>query len=162
MGHNPLLSSDWIRKTVQILRSYEHWTADPLIGNLAEGAEEQARQLFEYEGVVLAHGTEPDPIFYYGNLTALRLWEIRLDQLLKMPSRESAEPNERTSRGKMLSQGEDHGCIRDYEGIRISKTGRRFYVRNATIWNVLDECGARIGQAATFREWEFIDQNNRG
>ena len=154
--HELCQSEDWILKTDQILQSYEHWLGNPLIGNLCPYPAQRARQLFEYAGIVLAHGVEPDPIFCYGNLAALKLWEIELEDLLKMPSRESAEPVERSSRSEMLSRGEDRGVITDYEGVRISRTGRRFYVKNATIWNLLDESGQRVGQAATFREWEYL------
>ncbi len=49
------------------------------------------------------------------------------------------------------------GFIDDYRGIRISKTGRRFLIDNATVWNLLDENGAHYGQAATFSAWKYVD-----
>ena len=48
-----------------------------------------------------------------------------------------------------------NGFVNNYEGIRISKTGRRFLVKNAIVWNVLDENGAYSGQAATFDNWHI-------
>jgi hypothetical protein len=30
-------------------------------------------------------------------------------------------------------------------------------IRNATVWNVSDKSGARIGQAATFSEWQLLE-----
>ena len=49
-----------------------------------------------------------------------------------------------------------NGFIDDYAGIRISKTGRRFRIAQATVWNLLDERGIYSGQAAMFLRWEFL------
>ena len=48
------------------------------------------------------------------------------------------------------------GFIDDYSGVRISKTGRRFKIARATVWNLLTEDGRPGGQAAMFNEWEFL------
>ncbi len=49
-----------------------------------------------------------------------------------------------------------YGFIDDYAGVRIARTGRRFRIRQATVWNLFDEHGQRCGQAATFARWEFL------
>ena len=49
-----------------------------------------------------------------------------------------------------------HGFVTDYQGVRISRTGRRCLVKGATVWNVLDEHGAKRGQAATFSRWTWL------
>jgi hypothetical protein len=51
----------------------------------------------------------------------------------------------------------EHGFVDDYSGIRISKNGRRFRIRQATVWNLVDASGAFAGQAATFGRWEFLE-----
>jgi hypothetical protein len=48
------------------------------------------------------------------------------------------------------------GFIDDYSGIRISKTGQRFWIRNATVWNLIDMNGVRVGQAARFDHWDYL------
>ena len=48
------------------------------------------------------------------------------------------------------------GFIDDYAGIRITRTGRRFRIHRATVWNVVDDSGAAAGQAATFSDWDWI------
>jgi hypothetical protein len=48
------------------------------------------------------------------------------------------------------------GFIDDYSGIRISKGGKRFWIRNATVWNLIDANGARVGQAARFDRWDYL------
>jgi hypothetical protein len=48
------------------------------------------------------------------------------------------------------------GFIDDYSGVRISKSGRRFRIARATVWNLIATDGCRCGQAAMFSRWEFI------
>ncbi|MEI2783150.1 MAG: MEKHLA domain-containing protein [Candidatus Competibacter sp.] len=40
--------------------------------------------------------------------------------------------------------------------MRISKSGRRFRIRDALLWNLLDETGQPCGQAALFGDWQFL------
>jgi len=69
------------------------------------------------------------------------------------PDREA--PN-REERARLLAAVTARGFIDDYSGIRISKTGRRFRIAQATVWNLLDEHGRYAGQAAMFSRWEFL------
>ena len=142
----------WIQ---QLLDSYRHWFGSELIGRQGR-PEFQARALFESPFVVVSHGSEADPILNYGNQTALELWELTWEQFIKTPSRLTAEPVNRAEREWMLEQARVRGFIDTYRGVRISGTGRRFLVENALIWNVLDACHQRIGQAATFSHWTWL------
>jgi len=103
--------------------------------------------------VIVAHGTEPDPIFFYGNRAALRLFEATREQFIAMPSRLSAEPMLREERERLLARVRDQGYIDDYSGVRISLGGRRFRIARAIVWNLVDAQGERHGQAAAFSEW---------
>jgi hypothetical protein len=103
--------------------------------------------------VILAHGTEADPIFFYGNRMALDLFEIGAADFLCMPSRLSAEPLGRDERARLLDRVSRDGFIADYAGVRISAKGRRFRIQQAVVWNLVDEAGAIHGQAATFDSW---------
>lgn len=154
-ANKPWLSPDWIQQSERMLNSYRDLLGKSLLPNPPSSADEKAEQLFKLNAVVLAHDAQDDPVFCYGNLAALKLWEVDLATLLAMPSRKSAEPVERSDRSEMLKQGLEQGFISDYEGVRVSATGKRFMVRNATIWNVF-EAGDRIGQAATFSDWEYL------
>lgn len=135
-----------------LLDSYCHWTGTELIER-AGGLKQQARALFEASFVVVSHGGESDPLLNYGNQTALDLWELSWDQFIKMPSRLTAEADNRAERGKMLERAKLNGYFGGYRGVRISSTGRRFLVEQAVIWNVIDFAGSSIGQAATFSRW---------
>jgi hypothetical protein len=103
--------------------------------------------------VILAHGTEADPIFFYGNRMALDLFEIDAADFLKMPSRLSAEPLGRDERARLLDRVSRDGFIADYAGVRISAKGRRFRIEQAVVWNLVNGAGAIRGQAATFDSW---------
>ena len=61
-------------------------------------ASEQSMRLFCFPKVVVAHGTQSDPILCYANQAALELWETDMETLLRMPSRKTAEPQERSDR----------------------------------------------------------------
>ena len=73
-----------------------------------------------------------------------------------MPSRLSAEPVHQSARERLLATVAQQGYMDDYSGIRIAKSGRRFAIEQATVWNLLDNDGAYYGQAATFSRWTFL------
>ena len=150
----------WINQAVidwsqRLLDSYRHWVGSDLIERVGE-PEFQARALFESPVVVVSHGVETDPVLNYGNQTALNLWQLSWEQLIKTPSRLTAEPVNLAEREWMLEQARVRGFIDTYRGVRVSGNGRRFLVENALIWNVLDPQGHRIGQAATFSRWVWL------
>ncbi|HEY5626888.1 MAG TPA: MEKHLA domain-containing protein [Nitrospira sp.] len=138
-----------------LLDSYRQWIGHELIERVGE-PEFQSKTLFEWPAVVVSHGTEADPILNYGNHTALGLWDMTWEQLVKTPSRLTAEPVDRAEREWMLVRARTSGYIDTYRGVRISSTGRRFLVENALIWNVLNPQGQQVGQAATFSRWTWL------
>lgn len=147
---------DWIRRTQVVLDSYRKWLGKELVPRDGD-VQTQAERLFEADFVVVAHGTEEDPILNYGNRTALKLWEMDLERFLQTPSRLTAEPMHRDERAELLEQTRRQGYCADYRGIRISARGRRFRIHRATVWNLV-EGGKPAGQAATFAEWEFLPE----
>ena len=106
--------------------------------------------------VVLAHDGGTDPRFIYANKTAQACFEYTADELIGLPSRLSAEAPERAARQRLLERVARDGFIADYAGIRIAKSGRRFYIENAIVWQLIDEKGTLQGQAATFATWRDI------
>jgi hypothetical protein len=139
----------------RLLDSYQRWMQRDLIERSANFALE-AERLFHAPFVVVSHGTQADPIFCYGNALALQLWELTWAELTSMPSRLTAEPMHRDERAQLLARTTRDGYVDDYRGIRISKSGRRFRIDQAIVWNVLDEAGNYAGQAATFSQWEYL------
>ncbi|WP_204141815.1 MEKHLA domain-containing protein [Halomicronema sp. CCY15110] len=138
----------------QLAHSYQHWRHQPLV--TVTELQTLAQALFEAPVAIVSHGTQADPIFNYANRCALNLWELDWDTFTQMPSRLSAEPMHRDERAQMLAQLQTHGFVDNYQGIRISSQGQRFYIQQAVIWNVIDDTGTRLGQAATFANWQFL------
>lgn len=143
---------DWIRHTQRMLDSYARWLGAELSPRVGTPAE-QALALFEAPFVVVSHDTSPDPVLNYGNRTALGLWEMDVETLRQTPSRLTAEPLHREERARLMERTTREGFVDDYQGIRISRTGRRFRIERAIVWNLLDEQGTYCGQAATFSAW---------
>lgn len=112
-----------------------------------------ADALWHLPAVVLAHGVEDDPIFFYANRAGLDRFDLAADALIALPSRYSAEPLERSERARLLERVGTDGYIDDYAGVRIAASGARFRIEQATVWNLADEHGAIHGQAATFSRW---------
>ena len=155
--HHPWLDPDWQRQIQRLLNSHARWVGTELIDRSGT-AEEQAHRLFDAHFVVVSHGTQADPILNSANAIALELWELPLERFLQTPSRLTAEPMHRDERARMLEATSRQGYIDDYQGIRISSTGRRFHLPRATVWNILGEHGHLAGQAATFSQWVFLDE----
>lgn len=136
----------------RLRRSLRHWTGRDLVAPDLSSAE-AARLVYEAPFVVLSHNTAADPVLTYGNRAAQALFELTWDQLTRMPSRLTAEAPDWEERARLLAQVAAHGYIDDYSGVRVSRTGRRFRIARATVWDLLDDAGRHCGQAATFAEW---------
>ncbi|XGW00323.1 MAG: MEKHLA domain-containing protein [Leptolyngbya sp. BL-A-14] len=144
-----------IQHSQRLLRSFQYRLDRPLL-DVNGSSVESAEALFHAPFIVVSHGTQTDPILNYGNRQALALWEMDWAQFIQTPSRLTAEPIEREERDRLLAQAQAQGYISDYKGIRISSTGRRFWIQDVIIWDVLDEQNQRCGQAATFDRWEPV------
>lgn len=114
------------------------------------------KEVFEAPFVLCSAGAERDPVLNYGNAQALKLWEMDWKTLTSTPGRHTAEAPERGAREEFLRTVKEKGYIDNYSGIRVSSTGRRFEIKNATVWNLLDSQGRYAGQAATFNSWSFL------
>jgi len=151
----PWQREGWEQHTRLLLDSYRRWLGRELLEPRGTPADD-ARALFEAPFVVVSHGTEADPIFNYGNRTALDLWQMDLPTFLGTPSRQTVEPSLRDERERLLQRTVRDGFADNYSGIRISATGRRFRINQAIIWNLIDKTGTYAGQAATFSAWEWV------
>lgn len=136
-------------------RTYRRWTGADLLPQEL-GSVDAVRALDGAPFAVVSHGTQPDPVFNYGNRLALRLFEMEWEEFTALPSRLSAEPVNQGERQRLLAQVAAHGHSANYSGIRVSKTGRRFMIRGAAVWNLIDDQGRYRGQAALIREWRAL------
>ena len=141
---------------VEILRaSFRHWTGKPLLEENLDSAS-AVIALADAPFAVVSHGTEAEPVFNYANKLALQLFEMSWDEFTLLPSRCSAEAPNQAERARLLQAVTRQGYIDDYTGIRIAISGRRFMIRDATIWNLLTDTGRHYGQAALIRHWEML------
>ncbi|MDP1871335.1 MAG: MEKHLA domain-containing protein [Gallionella sp.] len=125
-----------------ILDSYQRLTGKTLL--------DDTESMWHAPFAIVAHDTAPDPIFFYGNQLALQQFEMSFGEFVKLPSRLSAEPLAQEARAQLLYKVSLQGYIDDYSGMRISSSGRRFMINQATVWNLIDEAGICHGQAAAF------------
>ncbi|VVE40774.1 MEKHLA domain-containing protein [Pandoraea anhela] len=96
---------------------------------------------------VLAHNTATDPVFMYGNKAAQRRFGYDWDEITALPSRLSAEAPNREERQQFLERVQRLGYESGYKGVRITKTGERFMIEEATLWQLIDDDGKLHGQA---------------
>src|SRR3569623_1154026 len=132
--------------------SYRRWTGKELLPPELSPIDAQGAQ-YDAPFALLSHDAEPDPVFNYGNRRAQQFFEATWDELIGMPSRRTAEEIRREDRQYALDQVAAHGYVDGYTGMRISKNGRRFLIRDTTIWNIVDGQGGLRGQAALMRAW---------
>ncbi|KHK91957.1 hypothetical protein LK12_10705 [Novosphingobium malaysiense] len=117
---------------------------------LVSASEDPVAALWAAPQAIVAHGTEADPIFFFGNAAALAAFEVDVEMFTRMPSRLSAEAPLREERQELLDRVRENGFIDDYAGIRISAKGRRFRIGPAVVWELTDAHGKVHGQAACF------------
>jgi hypothetical protein len=150
------LTDDVAQRCRVLAHSFARLLGRPLLSDLPSDNRALAQVLYDAPVVIVSHGTESDPIFWFANRTAQRLWEVDWPTFTKMPSRKSVAPDEYQDREALLRRAAEHGYIDDYRGVRISASGRRFRIEDVVLWNLTDERGQRVGQAATFARWVFL------
>ncbi len=151
----PPRSADLLNHVELLCSSYRRFTGRSLIED-GESQRDAFTAVWDAPYVIASHDTRLDPIFNFGNLAALALFEMTWEQFKSLPSRKSAEPVLQSERTRLLDRVNRDGFIDDYSGVRISATGRRFLIRDATVWTVLDARNQSHGQAVVFKSWSFV------
>ncbi|MCC6915986.1 MEKHLA domain-containing protein [Nitrosomonas sp.] len=147
---------DRIARHMAVLQgNYYHYTGRYLFDPRLEFSQ-AAIWLEQVPFALVSHGVEPDPIFNYGNETALQLFGMTWNEFTRLPSRLSAEFADQAERRRLLDCVLREGYIEDYTGVRIAADGCRFLIRQATVWNLRDETGQFYGQAALIPRWEVL------
>lgn len=137
-----------------LLSSHQRLTGGLLDPSLPVPGGETARWLYEDAPFgLLAHDTSADPTFIYANLTAQRCFEYGWEEFVELPSRLSAAPEGQNDREGFVRSVAERGFASGYRGLRVAKSGRRFWIEDVTMWNLVDDDGGLHGQAAVFRSW---------
>jgi len=144
---------DW---TQIILNSYHGLFNQQLIDRTGDKLT-QSKNLFYAPMVVYSHDNQKDPIYNYSSEKGLIVWDMTWDQFRKTPSRTTTEPLLREEREAILRETATKGYMTNYEGIRISRSGKKYKISDITLWNLTDNLGQYCGQAATFSQWQPIN-----
>ena len=147
----PWLSPQLLGLTALLLESHQRLFQRPLVRS--SGIRLAAQELFVLDQVVLCHDGSEDPRFLYANRAALQLFSRNWEQMVGMPSRLSASANQRLSRREQLELARRQDKLENYSGVRVSSQGRRFQIRGARIWSLIDQERHYSGQAACFSHW---------
>ncbi|MCK7579354.1 MAG: MEKHLA domain-containing protein [Chromatiales bacterium] len=152
----PSEANSFLAEHVATLRSsFRHWLRRDLVAPRMND-EEAARYVFHAPFVLVSHGTEKDPIFNYGNLTALDLFGVSWEEFTALPSRLSVESVNQAERTRLLEEVSTRGFLENYRGVRVGRHGARFLIESAIVWNLLNPSGACCGQAAMFQRWRHL------
>ena len=148
----PCESNQFYQQHIMLLNtSYQSLLHRPLLQS--ENVQNLGREAFFADFALLSHNADPDPLFDYANQVALAVFEFSWEELIGLPSRLSAEVGNQQAREEALTKVAEHGYMEHYNAVRISKSGRRFWIKDVVIWNVYDEQGIYRGQAACFQSW---------
>ncbi len=128
--------------------SYACFFNESLVPDFIAGSPAACRWLYEEAPfAILAHNTDADPMFVYGNLAAQARFGYSWEEITRLHSRLSAELPDREERQQLLDRVRRDGFARDYRGVRISKSGARFLIEDAVLWQLIDAQGVVQGQA---------------
>ncbi len=116
----------------------------------------RAENIYHAPFALLAHDGGEEPHITYANLAGQRLFGMSWEEIIGLPSRETAEEERRESRAEVLRQVAEQGYVDGYSGVRIGKGGRRFRIEQVTLWNLRGEEGAYLGQAALIEGWSEL------
>jgi PAS domain-containing protein len=135
-----------------LVSSYRHFVgAEP---KFLAGGDATPEWLYEHAPYcVLAHDAGSVPRFIYANRAAQACFEYDWDEIVGLPSHLSAEPGDRAERQRLLDAVARDGFATGYSGLRIAKSGRRFWIEDGVLWQLLDKDGVVRGQAASFGRW---------
>ena len=153
---DPMLEGSVIAHSRLLYDSFKNLTGESLVEGTFASEEELARAMYYAPVVIVSHDTQDDPVFNYANEAAQFLWEMSWDEFTKLPSRFSVEPAKMSEREALLESTRKEGIIKGYKGVRISRSGKRFMIKDATLWNVYNELNLYCGQAARFATWDFV------
>ncbi|KRA82940.1 MEKHLA domain-containing protein [Altererythrobacter sp. Root672] len=137
-----------------IAESFARIAGKPLVDPASGGIEEA---MWLAPRVIMAQGIDAVPRIFYANRLALDLYEMTASAFIGMPSHLCAEPIRRAELLRMFARLDKDDWIEGFNGVRVASSGRRFKVDTALTWNVIDEHGTRVAQAASYAEWEYID-----
>ena len=146
-------SNDYCLEHVSVLLgNLKKWTGFDLAAEFGVADAELGKGVFEADFCLLSSDLSADPILNYGNLKALALWEMSWEELTSTRSRDTAKPDSQSDRDGLMRRVNEKNFVTGYSGMRVSRTGREFLIKDVTIWNLFDDDGKPYGRAAWFKD----------
>ncbi|KAJ3029715.1 UNVERIFIED_CONTAM: hypothetical protein HDU68_011328 [Siphonaria sp. JEL0065] len=152
---------DWTQLATAIIRSHKQLIPEKNQVLTCSNDEDPAAYLESFPCPVLAHSGTPtgsnDPVMIFANSIGLRAFKFENDKegFFGLHSKYTAKDGgDRESREKAMQNVARAGYTLGYEGVRVAKDGSEFRLVDAMLWNVLDEEGVIIGQAALLKKLE--------
>lgn len=143
-----------------LLSSHQHAFGRPLLAGIDPVVDRRhaAQEVFSADQAILAHDGSADPRLIYANAAAIQLWRRPWNEMIGLPSRLTAEPQERLARAEALALAGQQEALVGYAGIRVDRAGRRFRIQGAKVWTLRDRegQGQGRGQAACFENWWWL------
>lgn len=130
--------------------AYRYWTGGGLPCTLIEPRSRAAWIHRESPYGLVFHNNDDDPLFIYGNERALSCFKYSREIFYGMPSRFSASAVDREARQALLKSVTTSGIAWGYNGYRVDRHGHPFMIYDGVVWEVLNDTGKRLGQAALF------------
>ena len=113
-----------------------------------------ARWLYEQAPFcLLVHNVAADPRFVYANRIAQVCFGYGWHEITCLPSRQSAAPSDQAERQRLIEAVTRKGFATGYRGLRTARSGRRFWIEDVTMWQLVDTSGTLRGQAAAYGHW---------
>jgi hypothetical protein len=141
----------------RVVRSFAHVTGKNLVREAGLDTDALGKSAWSGQFALLTHRGDRLATLNYGNLFALRLWEMDWSQLTVTPSRETAPREASAARDLLMEKVAKDNFVTGYSGERASRTGRRFLIEDVTIWRLLDEKNQPFGMAAFFRRFRYLE-----
>lgn len=138
--------------TSLLAESHAKVVGEPLVPEGMSG-DAAAAWLYDAPFGLLAHDTSAEPLFVYANRTAQEHFGYTWDEFVGLPSRLSASRQDRGERRVFMDSVRRQGYATNYRGLRIAKSGRRFWIKDTTVWNLVGAESELVGQAALIRNW---------
>jgi hypothetical protein len=150
-------NKDVFFQSMTLASTYKQRTDLQLLGDRKVPVTEAVKALFYAPFVCCSH--DENDTFNYANQAALNLWEFEWDDFIGMPSTKSADGEDeeiQKERRQLLDDALEKGVVYNYNGVRKSKNGKEFMVKDATLWTLVDRDGDKLGQAVKFSKVEYV------
>ena len=153
----PDAGNDWHDAFVRrLLTAFTQATGRDLAAEIGADPAMLGRSVYFGNFALLSHRGDDDATLNYGNALALNLWECGWGEFTAMSSRDTAPHAGRAAREAMMVEVTANGFVSDYSGERVSRSGRRFLIVDATVWRLRDAAGAPFGVAAFVPRVDYL------